>query len=356
MVTHLRLIFVFILVNLYLGSTTVLGNDSFFKKHNPKSFLRVDPKKQSLVNLICKHGGVILPKSIERDLKIISAVCHTDEISIDLIGKELLIKNFTVKLPNSSDTREVDLRVGQFLLKWNSYLHPILEIEVEDVDILVEFVNLILTRNNWHELNSVGFPPKLYYSEEGSKSTASSAFVRFGNIEMSGEVRLRVKSKPLEKNLIEDIVIDLRQLHSLSRQIQVAAKKSEEVTGRRGCSTEELYEILSKYFGDQIKKFLKLTATDLALNALIRDKGESKTVNDVKRAWSGAVNAAMNYAQSVGDKAEGHIDESLKQFGLGKDELNSVKDAIFKSRMSPKTNEDGNNFDSFSVEEPRDDD
>jgi AraC-like DNA-binding protein len=166
---------------------------------------------------------------------------------------------------------------------------------------------------------------------------------------MSGEVRLRVKSKPLEKNLIEDIVIDLRQLHSLSRQIQVAAKKSEELTGRRGCSTEELYEILSKYFGDQIKKFLKLTATELALNALIRDKGESKTVNGVKRAWSGAVNAAMNYAQSVGDK-------SLKQFGLGKDELNSVKDAIFKSRMSPKTNDDGNNFDSFSVEEPRDDD
>jgi hypothetical protein len=145
----IRLSFVLIFINVYVGSVIVLANDSFFKKHNPKSFLRVDPKKQSLVNLICKHGGIILPKSIERDLKIISAVCTTDEISIDLIGKELLIKNFTVKLPNSSAAREVDLRVGQFLLKWNSYLQPILEIEVEDVDILIEFVNLILTRNNW---------------------------------------------------------------------------------------------------------------------------------------------------------------------------------------------------------------
>ena len=145
----IRLSFVLIFINVYVGSVIVLANDSFFKKHNPKSFLRVDPKKQSLVNLICKHGGIILPKSIERDLKIISAVCTTEEISIDLIGKELLIKNFTVKLPNSSAAREVDLRVGQFLLKWNSYLQPILEIEVEDVDILIEFVNLILTRNNW---------------------------------------------------------------------------------------------------------------------------------------------------------------------------------------------------------------
>lgn len=202
-----------------------------------------------------------------------------------------------------------------------------------------------------HELNRVGFPPKLYYSGEGS--TTSSTFVRFGNIEMSGEVRVRVKSKQLEKNLVEDIVIDLRQLHSLSRQIQVAAKKSEEVTGRRGCSTDELYEILSKYFGDQIKKFLKLTATDLALNALIRDKGESKTMNDVKRAWSGAVGAAMNYTQSIGDKAEGHIGESLKQFGLGKDELNLVKDAIFKTR-APSATKDENNDDTFSVVEPKD--
>jgi len=210
-----------------------------------------------------------------------------------------------------------------------------------------------------HELNSIGFPPKLYFSEEGSTSTATSTFVRFGNIEMSGEVRLRVKSKPLEKNLIEDIVIDLRQLHSLSREIQVAAKNSEQATGRKGCSTDELYDILSKYFGDQIKKFLKLTATDLALSALIRDKGESKTINDVKRAWSGAVGAAMNYAQSVGNKAEGHIDESLKQFGLDKDELNFVKDSIFKTRMSSTTTgmkDDKNNIDSFSVEEPKDND
>lgn len=147
---YLRQIIVLILINLCFRGVTVLGYDSFFKKHNSKSFLRVDPKKQSLVNLICKHGGIILPKSIERDLKIISEVCHTDEISIDLIGKELWIKNFTVKLPNSSDTREVDLRVGQFLLKWNSYLQPVLEIEVEDVDILIEFINLILTRNNWY--------------------------------------------------------------------------------------------------------------------------------------------------------------------------------------------------------------
>ena len=67
----------------------------------------------------------------------------------------------------------------------------------------------------------------------------------------------------------------------------------------------------------------------------------------------------MNYAQSVGNKAEGHIDESLKQFRLDKDELNFVKDSIFKTRMSSTTTgmkDDKNNIDSFSVEEPKDND
>lgn len=130
-----------------LANGSIFGADNFFQKHKAKSFLRVDPN-QSIVNLICKHGGIILPKTVEKDLKVISEVCHAEETSIDLIGKQILIKNFTVTHPKSS-ARGPDLRVGKFSLKWNSYFQPLLEIEVEDVDILIEFVNLILTRNNW---------------------------------------------------------------------------------------------------------------------------------------------------------------------------------------------------------------
>lgn len=181
----------------------------------------------------------------------------------------------------------------------------------------------------------------LYYLDEESGSSTVSAYVRFGNIVMSGEVILRVKSKPLEKSLMEDIVIDLRQLHALSKEIQKQAEKSQERTGRRGCTTDELYDILSKYFGDQVKKFLKLTATDLALSALKREKGGSKTLNDAKKAWSGAIDTALNYVQSVGRKAEEHVDENLKQFGINIDDINFVRDSFLKSsRMSTVKKED----------------
>ncbi len=121
-------------------------------QHAKKSLFEVDPK--SIVRLICSYGGILLPKDVERDLNIISSVCDCDVASLDLFHKKLLLKNFTVSMPStgfSSSTRDEypALRVGQIVIRWDSYLKPCLDIEVDDADILIEFVNIILSRNNW---------------------------------------------------------------------------------------------------------------------------------------------------------------------------------------------------------------
>ncbi len=41
------------------------------------------------------------------------------------------------------------MRVRRICIRWDSYIQPCLEIEVDDVDILIEFINILLTKNNW---------------------------------------------------------------------------------------------------------------------------------------------------------------------------------------------------------------
>ncbi len=119
-------------------------------KTEKKSLFEVDPK--SIVRLICSYGGILLPKDVERDLNIVSSVCDCDEAWLDFFDKKLLLKNFTVSMPSRVFTRGDEypaLRVGQIVIRWDSYLKPCIDIEVDNVDILIEFVNIILSRNNW---------------------------------------------------------------------------------------------------------------------------------------------------------------------------------------------------------------
>ena len=163
------------LPNNFYPSTT---NKAFAQKDGPsssipqkkKSLLRIDPQK--VISMICKYGGIMLPKTIERDLKIMEKTCHCDETSLDLINRELEMKNFTISIPievrrgeststigmKRSSSISVDnnmgdeypaLKVARICIKWDSYIQPCLSIEVDDVTILIEFVNLLLTRNNW---------------------------------------------------------------------------------------------------------------------------------------------------------------------------------------------------------------
>lgn len=114
-----------------------------------KSLFSVDP--QNIIRLVCRHGGVVLPESIKKDLDVIASVCQCAETSLDLINKELIVKGFQVAMPmkKKANGETTALRVGRIYLTWDSYLKPCIDIEVEDVDVLIEFVNLILSKNNW---------------------------------------------------------------------------------------------------------------------------------------------------------------------------------------------------------------
>jgi hypothetical protein len=109
------------------------------------SMLAVDPS--NIVSLMIKHGDLLVSKSIDADLKLLSKFCRSGECQVNVVEKKLLIRDFSVRLPGSAGQEA--LRIGRIVLRWNSYLKPCVEVEVEDVDVLVEFLNVLLTRNNW---------------------------------------------------------------------------------------------------------------------------------------------------------------------------------------------------------------
>ena len=108
------------------------------------SFFTVDPSK--ILSVLVKRGGLLIPKSVEKELLALANVLHVDQASLNLVERQLIVKNFTVSLPRSS---EQSMRVGRVHVRWDSYTKPCVDIEVDDVGVLLEFTNLLLTRSNW---------------------------------------------------------------------------------------------------------------------------------------------------------------------------------------------------------------
>ena len=109
------------------------------------SFFAVDPSK--ILKVLVNRGGLILPKSVEKELLALKNVLHVDAASLNLVERQLIVSNFTVSV-KGSDT--VSLRVGRVHVTWDSYTKPCVDVQVENVDVLVEFTNLMLSRTNWY--------------------------------------------------------------------------------------------------------------------------------------------------------------------------------------------------------------
>jgi hypothetical protein len=112
-------------------------------KRQWSALLTVDPAK--IIGLLIHRGGLVLPKYVQDELVSTSKVCAVDAAQLNVMDRKIEFTNFTVALPGSPKA----LRVGRLLMTWDSYLKPCVDIELDDVDLLVEFTNLLLTKTNW---------------------------------------------------------------------------------------------------------------------------------------------------------------------------------------------------------------
>ena len=105
--------------------------------------LTVDPSK--IIYTMMMHGGLLIPESSRKELDVFAKVCHAGQVRLNVVERKLEVRDFVVQLPGEQEA----LRIGRVYMHWDSYMKPCVEIEVDDVSILVDFYNVIFTKNNW---------------------------------------------------------------------------------------------------------------------------------------------------------------------------------------------------------------
>jgi hypothetical protein len=308
--------------------------------------LSVDPSK--ILSTLVKRGGLLIPDSVEKEIYALKQVLHVEEAELNLIEKQLILYNFTIALKGHKNA----VRVGRVFVHWDSYTKPCIDIEVDEVDVLVEFTNLMLTHNNWNELKEHGFPPTMAVSDttetlSSSKETSTSSFIRFSSIDLSGDATIEVASRPLRKD-IGVITLDMDVTDRVNAKIRELSRKNKASTGRPGCTTTELANLLESYFSQQIRKYLSSTLKDLASDPGSAIRGADRLLTKTSDTILGY---ASDVSRKTGEDIQDVVADRLSRWGLNADQIAALKERsrdaaknvnteslteIFKSTRTPK--------------------
>mmetsp|Transcript_31005 Transcript_31005/g.74899 ORF Transcript_31005/g.74899 Transcript_31005/m.74899 type:complete len:394 (+) Transcript_31005:22-1203(+) len=309
----------------FLGKTSDVedtGDTSQSTSSNDRrwsSMLDVDPSK--IISLMVKHGGLLLPAHIEKDLKIFSQLCHAGNVKLNIVQKKLLVENFSVQIPGESNKA---LTVGRLFLTWESYRRPLLELELDNVTITIEFLNVMLTKTNWGEMKRMGFPPQFPETDPSTvppqqhKNDDTSSFVRVGKVDLSGDFSVILLSKPMKKDL-GTFKLSLDTFDELDKEIRFLSEKNLVENGRKGCTTDELYTLIQQYFGRKLRGLLIEVAQDLS------NEDGSKTAESVNKIVGSARESVKKYANDArawtGEKIDKNMSEKLAKWGESVDKL-----------------------------------
>lgn len=267
-----------------------------FKKNKGKwsSMLSVDPKR--ILSILVDRGGLLIPAAAESDIRLLRQFVRVETAELNVVEKHLILHNFTIGIEGQPHA----LCIGRVYIHWSSYSAPCLDIEVDDVDVLVEFTNLLLTRNNWDELKEAGFPPQSWMVDTDSPFLS---FLRFASIDLAGLASVRITSRPLDKE-IGAFSLDMIATKGLSESILQRARENEQANNQNGVSSAELAAILQTYFNRKIRNFLADRLQDVATNpeAVIRDADEFLTKT------KGTI---LNYANHAGKKTKADIEQAI---------------------------------------------
>ena len=261
--------------------------------------LTVDPGE--LLTTLVDHGGIFLPDYIDKDLHIMRKSIHCEKTQLHILSSNLILTNFSIGLPR----RPSVMRIGRIKVNWE-YTDPVLDIESEHVDVGIEFTNLMLTQTNWNEMADIGFPP-LFESEEasnqrkGTKTPKPDSWIRFGSIDLSGNVTVTIRSRPLGRDL-GVVTYDMAALRGLSKQIKRQSRQKLRETGRRGLTVEELTTMLQDFVLQTVQEYV-MTNLDQMIGVNLQDNkafwaGTTSVVDQVSDAIiQYAVDATTKYAQ-----------------------------------------------------------
>eukprot|EP00978_Attheya_sp_CCMP212_P025630 scaffold82814_cov52-Attheya_sp.AAC.2 len=186
-----------------------------------------------------------------------------------------------------------------------------------------------------NKLQEIGFPP--YFegedAEKESNSSSSSTFVRVSSLDLSGNVTLYIHSKPLDRPIVEDVKFDLKAIAELNSILRRRALIGS--GGRKGSTTDEVYEMIEQYFESKIFQLLQHTALDLSKSFLKGDPlNSSDIVQTTKKLVIGARDKLVQYGIGAGTKTwermwQG-IGDCLRKRGIDLGKMVQMLNEVFK--------------------------
>ena len=178
-------------------------------------------------------------------------------------------------------------------------------------------------------MNESGFPPEILWSnhsedEETVELKSSDSLVRIGSLDLTGNVTIQIRSRPLEKDIVPTLVLDFGMLDDWNRRIiQMASQKKQ--TNHRyyddGCTTDEILSLMVEFVQEKVDHLLQDVAVDLFTNILLEDTIEKSIfVQHGKKIVQGLQDSAEQYmkslAEQTGTKVGKHIANKLNAWGL----------------------------------------
>jgi hypothetical protein len=283
----------------------------------------VDPTM--ILSILVSRGGLLIPDSVQEDIVELQKIIHIQDAKLNIVEKKVILYNVTVAL----EGREDAIRVGRVFVHWDSYSKPCLDVEVEDVNVLVDFTNLILSRNNWNELRPILIPGSLQPvladrfkprriaahllkpKDQRSPPPASDAFVRFSSIALKGKAAVRLSSRPLDKDIGSfglDMGLATDSINAKIRELSDSNKIDPDGDGRRGCTSYQLADLLQYHFTQQIRSFLKSHLDDLQSDPRSAIRKADRILDRTK----GINKYVMDYANEARRKKRGDIQNVVK--------------------------------------------
>lgn len=271
------------------------------------SLLSVDPR--AILSTLIDAGGLLIPDSVEAELQALKHILHADQAGMNVMERHLVLRNFTVGLEGSPPA----VRIDELRISWDSYRKPCLEVDVRNMYVLIEFANLILTRNNWNELHEAGLLPESVRENGFHHLTDGSLpFLRFSKLNFSGVLDVSLLSRPLAKE-IGGFSIDVWGVEDLQGRIRQVSTENERKKGRKGCTCDDLAEIFKSYFADKVKAHLAETVYNVTVNL----QDSRKYADGIVERVSGSALSYLNEAgRKSGKMLEDTIVSTLGRWGL----------------------------------------
>jgi hypothetical protein len=206
----------------------------------------------------------VAPASVQHNIDLLKGLFDIKEAKWSIFQQRVVLGRCVLRL---RDQPSPALTIGRLDVHWDSLTTPTVDIEIEDVSINIEFTNVLMSRNNWNEINE-GVAPLItsyestsrWFGWEKATEGVEEEFLQFNRITLLGNLTLGLRSRPLKKDLAK---VSLKMsIGDLTDKIEKVAETNFNRHGRRGCSTTELTALLRQYFTTRLQALLKEIARD----------------------------------------------------------------------------------------------